>query len=503
METTSTPATHETSHEHRHEHRDPPLPHRDPAGRPRRPGRPPGAHPVRPGRARRLLGVRHPDVVPPRAVDRWRTAFDWRAAGGADEHVPEVPAPRSTGRPIHFLHVRSAEPGARALVLTHTYPGSFLEFLDMIGPLTDPVAHGGRAGGRLPRRRSRRCPASGSAPAGRSTPGGRGPRRPHLGRADAPARLRVLRRPRQRRRRHDRLARARGARTPRASSAPTCCSCSRSRPARPGRWTGSAPKEYAALEHLQWFQSVGGYNTMNGSRPQTIAAGLSRLAGRPARLQRAVRELRQRHQPGLPRPGAGAGQPLLADQHGGHGGALPLHRAALRRGARGQHRPDRRRGLRGRLPDDPRRSPSGTTPTSNTGPSSRRAATSPPWRSRTLVVRPPHLLRGGVSLAGPVHTGPDPVCTGDQESSPIVGRPPKCPPKAPAGGYVAHMPGDKTAASQRYDSSSRSLQGKALTVLHGRIRCNARIRFSTDHGRRRWGCALNTPLLRRAMAVRP
>ena len=48
------------------------------------------------------------------------------------------------GQTIHFVHVRSAEPGARALVLTHTYPGSFAEFLDLIGPLTDPVAHGGR-----------------------------------------------------------------------------------------------------------------------------------------------------------------------------------------------------------------------------------------------------------------------------------------------------------------------------------------------------------------------
>ena len=43
------------------------------------------------------------------------------------------------------MHVRSAEPEATPLLLLHTYPGSFAEFLDMIGPLTDPVAHGGRA----------------------------------------------------------------------------------------------------------------------------------------------------------------------------------------------------------------------------------------------------------------------------------------------------------------------------------------------------------------------
>ena len=49
------------------------------------------------------------------------------------------------GQTVHFVHVRSKEPGATPLLLAHTYPGSFAEFLEMIGPLTDPVAHGGRA----------------------------------------------------------------------------------------------------------------------------------------------------------------------------------------------------------------------------------------------------------------------------------------------------------------------------------------------------------------------
>ena len=49
------------------------------------------------------------------------------------------------GLGVHFLHVRSAEPGALPLVLTHGWPGSVLEFLDVIGPLTDPRAHGGDA----------------------------------------------------------------------------------------------------------------------------------------------------------------------------------------------------------------------------------------------------------------------------------------------------------------------------------------------------------------------
>src|SRR6201992_2829750 len=46
---------------------------------------------------------------------------------------------------IHFLHVRSPHPDARPLILTHGWPGSVVEFLKVIGPLADPVAHGGDA----------------------------------------------------------------------------------------------------------------------------------------------------------------------------------------------------------------------------------------------------------------------------------------------------------------------------------------------------------------------
>ena len=47
------------------------------------------------------------------------------------------------GANVHFLHVRSPEPAARPLILTHGWPGSVAEFLDVIGPLTNPGAHGG------------------------------------------------------------------------------------------------------------------------------------------------------------------------------------------------------------------------------------------------------------------------------------------------------------------------------------------------------------------------
>ncbi|MGW6425489.1 epoxide hydrolase family protein [Nocardia sp. NPDC055053] len=75
-------------------------------------------------------------------VDHWRTGYDWRAEEAklnAHEQFTTV----IDGQRIHFLHVRSAEPDAVPLLLTHGWPGSVAEFLDLIGPLTDPRAHGG------------------------------------------------------------------------------------------------------------------------------------------------------------------------------------------------------------------------------------------------------------------------------------------------------------------------------------------------------------------------
>jgi pimeloyl-ACP methyl ester carboxylesterase len=79
-----------------------------------------------------------------RLVDRWTDGYDWRRTeamlNGWGQHTTVV-----DGLAIHFLHVRSPEPGARPLLLTHGWPGSVLEFRHAIGPLTDPVAHGGSA----------------------------------------------------------------------------------------------------------------------------------------------------------------------------------------------------------------------------------------------------------------------------------------------------------------------------------------------------------------------
>jgi pimeloyl-ACP methyl ester carboxylesterase len=75
-------------------------------------------------------------------VNYWRTDYDWRAAETRLNEYPQFTT-LIDGQRIHFLHVRSPEPDALALVLTHGWPGSVVEFLDLIGPLTNPRAYGG------------------------------------------------------------------------------------------------------------------------------------------------------------------------------------------------------------------------------------------------------------------------------------------------------------------------------------------------------------------------
>ncbi|GAA2322667.1 epoxide hydrolase [Nonomuraea roseoviolacea subsp. roseoviolacea] len=74
----------------------------------------------------------------------WAEEYDWRAT---ERRLNALPQFRTTidGLGVHFLHVRSPYEGAMPLVLTHGWPGSVVEFLKVIGPLTDPVAHGGDA----------------------------------------------------------------------------------------------------------------------------------------------------------------------------------------------------------------------------------------------------------------------------------------------------------------------------------------------------------------------
>ncbi len=72
----------------------------------------------------------------------WRDGYDWRRQ---EERLNELPQFTTTidGQTVHFLHVRSPEPGALPLLVTHGYPSSIVEFLEIVGPLTDPRGHGG------------------------------------------------------------------------------------------------------------------------------------------------------------------------------------------------------------------------------------------------------------------------------------------------------------------------------------------------------------------------
>ncbi|TMR00846.1 epoxide hydrolase [Actinomadura soli] len=74
----------------------------------------------------------------------WTTGYDWRAfeakLNALPQHTTDI-----DGVEIHFVHVRSPHENALPLIMTHGWPGSIVELLQVVGPLTDPTAHGGRA----------------------------------------------------------------------------------------------------------------------------------------------------------------------------------------------------------------------------------------------------------------------------------------------------------------------------------------------------------------------
>jgi pimeloyl-ACP methyl ester carboxylesterase len=103
---------------------------------------------------RRLSAIRWPDLVDvgwdrgvpldylKELAEYWRDSFDWRAAERRINQYPQFTT-EIDGANVHFLHVRSPEPDATPLLITHGWPGTVAEFLDVIGPLTDPRSHGG------------------------------------------------------------------------------------------------------------------------------------------------------------------------------------------------------------------------------------------------------------------------------------------------------------------------------------------------------------------------
>jgi len=203
-------------------------------------------------------------------VARWQQ-FDWRAQEARMNSVPNFRT-EIDGQTVHFVHVRSRHENARPLLLLHTYPGSFAEFLDMIDPLTDPEAYGGRVEDAF------HIVVPSMPGFGFSTPVTDG----------GWTMARVART-------YDTLMRRLGYSRYGTHGSDAGALVSRelaimdpdgflgahvlqlfSFPSGdPGEFEQFGPKEHAALEFLGWFQSVGGYNQMNGTRPQTIAAALS------------------------------------------------------------------------------------------------------------------------------------------------------------------------------------------------------------------------------------
>ncbi|MBI1881240.1 MAG: epoxide hydrolase [Chloroflexi bacterium] len=103
----------------------------------------------------RLARMRWPDELPGvgwsygvplnyvrRLVDYWRNGYDWRKWEAKINAYPQFTT-EIDGQNIHFLHVRSSEPDALPLILTHGWPGSFIEYFNTIDLLANPGAHGG------------------------------------------------------------------------------------------------------------------------------------------------------------------------------------------------------------------------------------------------------------------------------------------------------------------------------------------------------------------------
>src|SRR6516162_495453 len=75
----------------------------------------------------------------------WTTEYDWRACEARLNALPQFTT-EIDGVNVHFIHVTSRHENALPLIMTHGWPGSVIELLETVGPLTDPTAHGGSAG---------------------------------------------------------------------------------------------------------------------------------------------------------------------------------------------------------------------------------------------------------------------------------------------------------------------------------------------------------------------
>jgi epoxide hydrolase len=194
-------------------------------------------------------------------VAYWRTEFDWRAQEERMNAYPHY-LTEIDGQTVHFMHIPSTAREATPLLLAHSYPGSFLDFLDMIEHLTGrfslvipsmpgfgfstPVVDSGWTMARTAALYDTLMRRLGYDHYGIHGSDGGAMVARELGLLDPPGFL--------------------GAHVLQLFSFPS---------GDPAEFEKLEPADYAALEHLKWFQSVGGYNAINASRPQTVAVGVS------------------------------------------------------------------------------------------------------------------------------------------------------------------------------------------------------------------------------------
>jgi len=205
------------------------------------------------------------------AVTTWRTGFDWRAQEDRINAVPHFTTVID-GQTFQFIHVRSKHEGATPLLLAHTYPGSSIDYLEMIDALVNPTAHGGSEEDAfdvvIP-----------DAPGyGYSTPvteSGWTSARVAQAYDQLMRRLGYTEYGIHGSDNGAMVARELGLLAPEGFLGLHVLQLFSFPSGDPAEFEHLEPQDYAGLEHMKWFQSVGGYNTMNASRPQTIAVGLS------------------------------------------------------------------------------------------------------------------------------------------------------------------------------------------------------------------------------------
>lgn len=194
-------------------------------------------------------------------VQHWSTDFDWRAQEERMNAHPQF-LTEIDGQTIHFVHVRSANEDATPLLLLHTYPGSFVDFLDLVPYLTDdfhlviPSIPGvgysqPLSDGAWDSTRTARTWDALMRGLGYSSYGAHGSDNGAI-----VARELAMLAPEG----------FLGAHVLQLFSFPS---------GDPAEFERMTPADYAALEFAGWFQTVNGYATMNASRPRTIAAALS------------------------------------------------------------------------------------------------------------------------------------------------------------------------------------------------------------------------------------